>query len=598
MASKHTACDPSLLAQRKAAEASLLEDAHNPIQHLRLGKIHFQLGFPDLAAADAYRALTLFDSVLDSCSDYPARKRVTSTDDCMLNADSLSDEPEDDDSQSSEEYPGSFEDVAWDDFNAYIGEVYILLVESLLHCGCLRDAYDFCTQGLKLIHGEGREARNEVLSKLMTMIKRSSVDLLRRTDKNSDDQHEVQFEPVNLPTQGYARRVVYPWNTHEPDRNSPEIVSLLNEKLQVVAPKCEIRAVELPALHGLEEKTLRTESESTQREAISVQLGLFAKEDIAPGEVILRESSMLTATNRLHDDLCDACNGPLPKLDSMEPPIGCENCEDTVFCSEKCYELACETYHDAICGEEGLESIGKDIQDPKDKADYLYLLLLARTFAMAETQSIHPLDLPEVKYIWGDFHRMEDDPASSPRSIVTIQDPSKLSTPTPPPSATLPFSFQLNVLQPMRILDEMGLNPFEYLATYDTWVFNTLYAKFRGTASGRLSTWDGGPEVCAVHPLWCLANHSCDPNVRWEWGGEIAFMARSEEERATWGSEEQKEARRRSRSGNVAIKKDEEILNHYCDLELVVKERREWAMGALGGPCQCARCVWEDASTS
>jgi hypothetical protein len=26
---------------------------------------------------------------------------------------------------------------------------------------------------------------------------------------------------------------------------------------------------------------------------------------------------------------------------------------------------------------------------------------------------------------------------------------------------------------------------------------NSLYAKFQG----RLSTWDGGPEVCAVHPL-------------------------------------------------------------------------------------------------
>jgi hypothetical protein len=43
---------------------------------------------------------------------------------------------------------------------------------------------------------------------------------------------------------------------------------------------------------------------------------------------------------------------------------------------------------------------------------------------------------------------------------------------------------------------------------------------------------DGRPEVCAVHPIWSLANHSCDPNVIWEWGGKITFTAR--EERIDW----------------------------------------------------------------
>lgn len=30
------------------------------------------------------------------------------------------------------------------------------------------------------------------------------------------------------------------------------------------------------------------------------------------------------------------------------------------------------------------------------------------------------------------------------------------------------------------------------------------------------------------------------------------------------------------------IKKGEEILNHYCDIDLKVKDRREWAQGSLG----------------
>lgn len=42
------------------------------------------------------------------------------------------------------------------------------------------------------------------------------------------------------------------------------------------------------------------------------------------------------------------------------------------------------------------------------------------------------------------------------------------------------------------------------------------------------------------------------------------------------------------------IKSGEEILNHYCDIELNVRERREWAEGSLGGWCQCARCLREE----
>ena len=43
------------------------------------------------------------------------------------------------------------------------------------------------------------------------------------------------------------------------------------------------------------------------------------------------------------------------------------------------------------------------------------------------------------------------------------------------------------------------------------------------------------------------------------------------------------------------IKAGEEILNHYCDVDLKVQERREWARGSLGGWCMCERCRREAA---
>ncbi|KAL1999707.1 hypothetical protein VTN02DRAFT_4138 [Thermoascus thermophilus] len=590
-----TAITPDALAERARTTAQLYADPHNPLLHLERGRIHERLGFPDLAAADAYRALTLLESVVDpEGSEFHARRRrrVASTTDAER---SSRPEPEDGDED------GAFVPTSREEYDATIGEVYGLLVRGLIGCGCLRDAYEFCVRGMGLA-GDRRpredagleskfEAQMAEIKRLFGAVQQKKKNKNNKKRTGSEEgTTSVDFDPAALNVQGYARRVLYPWNEHEPDRKAPETLRLLNERLKDVAPKCEVKAVALPALHHTTAtSTATTTSTSAVEEdgAVSIQLGLFAKEDIAPGEILLRESSLLTATNRLHDDLCDACNGPLPDLSSAHPPVACEGgCADTVFCSRACHDRAQEVYHAAVCGQDGLETIGRDIQDPTDKADYLYLLLLGRAIAMAATQEVHPLELPEVKYIWGDFHDLADADAPTEEEKDGLQLPWESD-----PAASLPFSFQLNVLQPTRILEEMGLDPFATLPFYDTWVLNTLYAKFRGTASGRLSTWDGGPEVCAVHPLWCLANHSCDPNVRWEWGGEITFVARSEAERAVWKGKEGGDAHGESRRGG--IRKGEEILNHYCDIGLDVQERREWARGALGGMCLCERCVWE-----
>ncbi|KAK5011410.1 hypothetical protein LTR39_004522, partial [Cryomyces antarcticus] len=52
---------------------------------------------------------------------------------------------------------------------------------------------------------------------------------------------------------------------------------------------------------------------------------------------------------------------------------------------------------------------------------------------------------------------------------------------------------------------------------------------------------------------------------------------------------------KQARTTAAGIKKGEEVLNHYCDIDLPLKERREWASGSLGGLCMCERCVWEEA---
>lgn len=397
------------LQARAEKTAQLYEDPHNPHLYLERACLHEQLGFPDLAAADAYRALSLLESVVDpdGCEFHAKRKIDTTLEDSVTRgevkktSEGNGEDEEEDDKDGDED--SSTVPVTQEEYNNLIGEVYAVLVCSLVRCGCYRDAYEFGVRGIGLLGDLDADTVNvstasNVLHDQMDHVKKV---FQSRAKINKDVEVDlVSIDPAVLPAQGFARRVLYPWNEHEPDRCASEELEFLNKRLADVAPKCEVRAVALPALHGA------SADDDTE---VSVQLGLFAKEDIAADEIILRESSLLTATNRLHDDLCDACNAPLPDLAAAEPPVACEEgCADTIFCSQACHDTAQQVYHGAICGlEDGLESIGKDIPDPKDKADCLYLLLLGRALAMSATQDMHALDLPEVKYIWGDFHDLD-----------------------------------------------------------------------------------------------------------------------------------------------------------------------------------------------
>lgn len=606
------------LKKRSELTAAIKTTPYDPSLWLHRARIHSALQFPDLAAGDAYRALMLYEAAIDETSEAA---------EWIVWAQEAAEEEEEEDVPSPE-MPTK------EDYDQHMPEVMRLLVLSLMQCGCLRDAYEFWRRAIKEIP----EAKDDLEMKTMgsaiafatggsshnsprrsnddwpeeDVVKKTVIDGINgleingRTDyKETDDAaptngvsgNTEQLLPIDvskceealvegdmdiaqsqLPAQGSARRELYPWNSYEPNRSSREILDLLNERMKEVAPKIEVRATELPNLRGIPDATeVRDGKASEEDEAPKtiLQLGLFAAEDMSPGEVILRERTLLTSTNRLHDELCEACNGPLPQLSDENPPVGCEECHDAFFCTQECHDRAQEKYHPAICDADELNGIGQDIPDDKDGADGLYLLLLGRAFALAQTQDLHPLDLDEVKYIWGDFH-----PYSS-RTIPLSYQHERIR----PGSATLPYSFHLNILQPLRILTAMRIDPFANADKYDVWVINSLFAKFRGTASGRLSRWDGAPEVCAVHPLWCLGNHSCDPNVTWEWGGEISFTVR--EKRVGWGD---------FPSGKPGgIKAGEEIQGYYCDINRSVTERRSWAVGALGGECMCERCVWEAA---
>ncbi|EXM36356.1 SET domain [Fusarium oxysporum f. sp. vasinfectum] len=544
-----TARNEQLLDRRSQLTEGLSSLPYDLILYLNRAAIHSNLGYPDLAAGDAYRALLLADEVLNEGFEYHEQAleslqmhTAVPLPDVLAHGNLPQDELQ------SPETDLEVEDEAVKRL-ATLAQVraYQILSLGLLLCGSLQSAASFCQRGLQL-----SPSNQELLD-----TKNNIVTVARRRLRRDD----IDIDYPNLPDQGLVRREVYPWNDHEPDRFAPESLAELNERLSSMAPKCVVEVATLPVL-------LEGASSTDDYEIIPTckQLGVFAKEDIAPGEVVLKEYSLLTANNRLKDSICDACSSDLPPLGSENEPVSCPECYDTVFCTQYCFDQAMERYHPAVC-EKDVDAIAKD-PDAFEADQTLYLLLLSRVLAIAAHEEVNPLDVREVKYIWGDFvPTRTNDINVSPNA-------------GPPPEWTLPFSFKYNIETPLHVLEKMDIDIYSSLAENDLWVLNTLYAKFRGTASARKNPRDGRPDVAAVHPYWCLANHDCDPNVTWEWGGRMVLEARKE--RVVGG-----------RPGG--IKKGEEILNHYCDVNLPVQQRREWARGSLGGWCMCKRCRDEAA---
>ena len=557
----------------------------DPLTYLKRGRVHALLGYPDLAAGDAYRALLLTDEVLDESSQYheDAVKAVLHTSHRWVSGSKHREATNDKSGDEKRVHDDDGNKIGMENRQLMFArglaknlasQAYGDLIKALQDCGDLRTAYEFCMRAIRAF------PENHILLDTSQQASKSLLDKQKSEDPNFASDG---FDPLlDLPEQGMVRREVYPWNDHEPNRCNEEELRPINTQLKDIAPSCEVRAVALPTLGC-------SENDSQRDQDTNVQLGLFAKEELPAGSTILREPSLVAASLRAGAPLCDACTSPLPNALSPDAgaddgPFPCEGCpeDDILFCTIACREAAQALYHSTICGVPEYDHLAKDPEDPADAPHNLYFLLLARIFAMSVTQDIHPLDLPSIKYLCGDF---QDPPteAASPKG-----NPSRPST--------LPFSFRHNILYPIHLLTQLDLPPWD-TTRFDTWVVNTLCAKLRGVASARMGR-DGKPEAAAVHPMWCLANHSCAPNVKWDFGSEVAgremrMMVREKEERIRWGSGEKTCNEDEEWTG---IKAGEQIFNHYCDIGLPVKERREWAKGALGGDCVCERCIWEAGS--
>lgn len=555
-------------------------NSYNPALYLQRANVYLELGYPDLACGDAYRAVLLSDYVRDYSEE-----------------EELDLESDEQTSDSGEDSSVGLEDAEDQDEDREDAEEFRAATLALSH---LRAA----TTSPSILLAELEESSMLLLTRCL--LETGSVDeaieychLGKRRFPDSTDYPALLSRASATPgSGGKSRRFVYPWNKHEPNRFSEETVRHLNEN---VVPRSssniEIRVVRLPLLGETAEVLGETQ-----------HLGMFATKDIAVGELCLQEESALTVvTDPAEGGLCEYCgqrwrravepSRPRLKLpgqrgaakveeqeEEQHETFTCDLCVHAeaeldevivpVWCSKHCRDSALAKYHPALCARPiapfhraahtFLSSTG--LSSGSQPGGNVYALLMMKAFAMALCQGVHPLDLEEVKYLYGVPPVEEGD-------------------------LRIGWGWEENVRGAVGILEALGIDVFDGQwrprnhphptstaaaaspEWWNTWVVNTLISKFRGVASGRQDS-SGNTEAAAAHTLYSLTNHDCAPSAEWQCSGIVKF-------RGIGG-------------GEAALRKGEEVKISYCDIRLGYKERREWMMGCLGGCCMCERCLREE----
>ncbi|KAF8425965.1 hypothetical protein EV426DRAFT_641433 [Tirmania nivea] len=514
------------------------------------------------------------------------------------------------------------------------------IIRSLAEAGCMKLAATYLRSAVTRFSNHDDVVLWEDLARgILTKLEPDPISK-PTTGRNID----ILFRKKNLPIRGLSKREVYPWNHYEPDRFAASTLEKINLSMRdcCVSTRseggawCEVRCVELPRL--CIDGTVSTKTVQ--------QLGVFALRDIpavipgvddsepAPHPYLIEPTTLITYTTTGGPPgtaaavRCELCTKPIPE--SEEGQWGCERCEENdiwpSFCSKKCQDRAGSLYHPAVCGVDWTwlhREANRRLEGAKGEEgvfddDAVYCLLVMRAWALALVRGMHPLELEEVWYLYGAGRRREGYPlldGTSKNDAVDEADEEREDVP-------IPFDFHQNVIVPHMILDALQIevlpfppqpegetnSPLSRSPTLSITHFDTptstlpLLNKFKGVASltRHLDTRTHPPIetlVSAIHPLYSLVNHDCDPNVYWQVNerGEMCFRA-LDKGRKFWreGGRWLKDGGKGEWEWERGVEKGRQIRDSYVDPGLKVGERRRKIWGVLGGPCMCGRCEREE----
>ncbi|RAL63857.1 hypothetical protein DID88_003500 [Monilinia fructigena] len=227
----------------------------------------------------------------------------------------------------------------------------------------------------------------------------------------------------------------------------------------------------------------------------NVSYGLFAIKDIYADEVVLEnrpalavKASQLEQHEKLLDSLiwkretgsevsgsCFNCYGDLGHSNQQ---YGFICCAHLYFCSKDCKDIAQTYYHNSQCGRN-----------------------ISRVYAAVQEEKYHPSGPEFSGVIWLRLLAICKQGGGHP-----LQSPLIANLASHEANAGDPWSLEARVIAPLKILEMLGIDVFSN-QEYDTWVLETLWQKVRINASGDEQEKEYGCWVDGSHAMF---NHSCE----------------------------------------------------------------------------------------
>lgn len=559
------------LQQRDGILGELAVFPYNPICYANLASAYNQLGFTDIAASNAYKAILLVECALyDSTTSYPSlpylRENILTFMRLMLVTNSRC--------------------RIDDQLNEIRAYAYRELLFALKYSGAFWDGLLEGKKAKELYPGDRR------ILNLMDELRDNYLDRCKFSENNLDKNQQKTFSK-----RGKIITLQYPWLDAKLFYRTPEMLRQVNESLKTSC--CEVK----PVVFGADSRNLTPPAENTDVGS----LGVFATKNILKGELFMVDHTVLSVTSvagsKKHH--CDACQSFLlypyfPRENGPREKVYPKCCKSVAYCSIKCRDEAAGL-HSVICGKplDYLYEEVKVIQDAESQENgYMpRSLLLCRVIAAI---------IPEIRRTG--THPLQHNLTAR---LVANYSPANVRH-EEKNSGT--WTFKQNVVQPTKFLLQIGVDIFR-TRNWDQEVIQTLDWRVQNNANMGLSSFypKGSPESQqakregidnlinsnSINPNYIFFNHSCLYNANWSGSTECDtdYRSMTDMKGNILGG------------GNSAvrcfavrnIKKDEEIFISYVGETRKYKisaKKRKWCRDSLNkwfpGGCGCAICEEEN----
>ena len=475
----------------KAIEQDLSRCPYEPSLYLDYAQLLNKIGFTDIGAAAAHRALILIEGLLNRDRVlYPKVRDTLIRRLQHTNRESF--------------IPNMINNEA----QTLHLQAYRTCLDGLIGCACFWEGLTVAKKALELW------PRDTDLMESRQLLKEGFTDRHNGLKDLGADTENL----VVLSRNGKVYQKSYPWIPADLYKRKPALVREVNKSFG--GGNCEVR----PVVFG-KPSTSPQIGRSTKEHQDVGPLGMFATRDIKAAELVLVDQCITAVSNIPSSRLehCDACHASLKEpFFSPSEIVKLSCCDEVAYCSRTCSVTAAHGYHSVLCGknidwlydETGPEvSCGAGYKWRK----IMFLRIMAIIIADRRVQidkgekPVHPLQHHVVA-------RMAANYGSSDKLY---------------PNMPMDWQYNENIVAPTKILMILGINIFTD-PHFSQEVIQTIYWRMENNANMSIvdlsspqtqnstpgpkapdSTNKNGIFMICLNPQYLFFNHSCEPNISW-----------------------------------------------------------------------------------